>query len=264
MATEIAQAVDWLAAQDLEPPSPPERAAAAFRATPSAVREGRIPVGVGRRVERALARHLLARAGRSASFVGDREPIATGVLYLALNDRGRALSSLLRAAPAAAELGVRFETEVWSALGDLYHLAGDEGAEEAFGRALAIAPEHLEPARLRCRALAELYATLARAHGPGPALQRLLVEARLVGLVRIPARDPWYAARLPGWEAELANLTEDSARARARRFTLLFLADRTNAEQSPDPERRLRIRTRPPPARALRPGPAPGGGPQGP
>jgi hypothetical protein len=236
---EIEVAIQWLEAEGLEPGAPLERAVDAFRARA----RGRAPRSGASRgraaADAALARHLLRRAAQGATFVGEHAPLPAGRLWLVLEAPTRALHSLQHAVGDWSGSDLRVEAEVWSALGDLYHLEGDEGAASAYARSLALDPTAMEPFRLRHAGLAELLRSLEAVHGEALARQYWLVEAWLHGLVDFADRSPWSATHPARW-ASLRSAVEDGTTAgRARLFTLLFVEDRTAATPTADLDRRL-------------------------
>lgn len=236
---EIEAAIQWLESAGLEPEAPLERAVDAFRAIPEAVRRGRVPAGAARRADAALARHLLRRAAQGATFVGEHAPLPAGRLWLVLEARTRALHSLHRAVAGCSGSDLQVEAEVWSALGDLYHLEGDEGAASAYARSLALDPTAMEPFRLRHARLAELLRSLEAVHGEALARQYWLVEAWLHGLVDFAGGGPWNATHAARWSNLRSAVEDDTAAGRARLFTLHFVEDRTAAAPSADLDRRL-------------------------
>jgi hypothetical protein len=212
------ECIEWLQHELGDGPVSEACMAAAFVLVPEEARAGRLDRSAAERIEQALARHGLHRAGARV-FLDAGELLHVGALLVVLG----------RWAEAHGLLHETFterhddRADLWRAFADACQ--GCERAEEAnaaYVRALLLDPAAADLERLRHPRLRFLLDELRAGHAEPEARALLLVHAWLAGILAIPPENGWlerHASRLLS-STRLGPAAD--AVARARRFALLL------------------------------------------
>jgi tetratricopeptide (TPR) repeat protein len=212
------EGIAWLHRELGDGPVSEECLAAAFALVHEERRAGRLSRAGAERIDQALARHALARAGTRA-FLDADERLHRGALLSVL---GRSEEALVLVRESLSE-NREGRADLWCALGDACHASerADE-ANAAYVRALLLDPDAADLDRLRHARLGAFLDEL-RARHPEPAARALLlVHAWLAGVLVIPPENAWLEQHLPRLRLATQLRSDASASVRARRFALLL------------------------------------------